>query len=319
MKSPLIKRANRFQEWWGKPLRQGVPLKQYSSFHIGGKADLFVTTRCEEELVRAIQGAVTFELPYAVIGMGTNILISDEGFRGLIIRNFSRRVPEVDGAAIWAPSSCTLASVVEAAREHNLTGMEFATGIPGTVGAAIYINAGAFGSSISDRIVWGRVISKKGKIRIIRNDEYAFDYRSSRLKKTREIALGALFQCEPGVREEIESRMEEILALRAQKHPGRGSYNAGSYFKNLQPNEPGGRRQAAGKFLEMAGAKGMRYGGASVFSGHANFIINEGRAKAKDVLELAGQLKALVAGKFGIQLVEEVRFLDAIKGFKRGD
>ena len=316
MKLSDAKKNDRFHEWWGKPVRESVSLRQYSSFHIGGKADLFIVTRREDELIHAIRGASLSHLSFAVIGMGTNILISDEGFRGLIIRNCSTRMPEVRENAIWASSSCSLASVVETACRNGLSGMEFATGIPGTVGGAVYINAGAFGSSIADRIAWGKVVSAEGEVRTLRNGEYEFDYRSSRLKRTKEVALGALFQLERGNIEEIRNKMSEIRALRAQKHPERASYNAGSYFKNLPPDEPGGRRQAAGRFLELAGAKGMQRGGASVYEGHANFIINKGKAKAKDVLELADYLKKLVALKFNIQLEEEVRFLDAEKGFK---
>ena len=140
MNTIVTKRAGRFVRWWGKPIREGVSLRRYSSFSIGGKADLFIHVRSEEELIRAVQGAVRFKLPYVVIGLGTNILVSDEGFRGLVIRNYSPKKVHVEGTKLWAPSVVSLSRVVEAACLHGLTGMEFATGIPGTMGGAIYIN-----------------------------------------------------------------------------------------------------------------------------------------------------------------------------------
>lgn len=265
-----------------------------------------------------MQGAVRFKLPYVVIGLGTNILVSDEGFRGLLIRNYSPQKVHVEGTQMWAPSVVSLSRVVEAACLNGLTGMEFATGIPGTMGGAIYINAGAFGASISDRITWVKVITPSGKTRKVRSDKFGFGYRESRLKYTGEIALGAWLELKHGNEARIRKQMDEILALRASKHPPYGSKNAGSYFKNVDPEKPGERRQAAGMFLEKAGAKRLRKGRASVYHGHANFIINEGRAKARDVLELAEILKKRVYEKFGIRLKEEVRYLDAEHGFKKG-
>lgn len=317
MSDKLENRISQFLREWNKPVREDVSLRRYTSFSIGGAADYFIHAQTEDKLIQTVRGAIRSRIPFVVFGMGTNILVSDEGFRGLVIRNRSRNQSYVDGSKIWVYSGVPFKDLILTACHQHLTGLEFATGIPGTIGGALYINAGAFGSALGERVVFCKVITPAGKIIELNREEMDFRYRSTRLKKTGEVALGVLLQLEHGDPAQIKAKMDEILALRASKHPYKRSHNAGSYFKNIEPSEPGGRRQAAGAFLEKVGAKGMKVGGASVYEGHANFIINSGRAKAQDVLELATILKKRVLDTFNIELEEEVRYLDPIIGFEK--
>jgi len=298
-----------FQSLVGQPLRRNVLLKEYSTFRIGGPADFFFEAHHLPELKKAIIFALEQNLPFYVIGGGSNILFADEGYRGLIIKNSSRGITLIpQSLEVEALSGTRLADLVEFACESGLAGLEFLAGIPGTVGGAVWGNAGAFGRSTGDLLVTA-FIWERGREKEVDRDFLAFGYRISRLKEKGYLLLSARFKLEKDKPEAIRKRINDILALRRLKHPPEGTFCAGSFFKNVFL--PDGQKLAAGLLLDQTGVKGLKYGGAMVYPGHANFIINTGQARAADVLRLAAEMKARVREKFGVELEEEVIYLEA--------
>jgi len=298
-----------FQSLVGQPLRRNVPLKEYSTFRIGGPADFFFEAHHLQELKMAIIFALEQKIPFYVIGGGSNILFADEGYRGLIIKNSSRGINLIpDSLEVEALSGTRLADLVEFTCESGLAGLEFLAGIPGTVGGAVWGNAGAFGRSTSDSLV-AAFIWEKGEEKEVDRDFLAFGYRTSRLKEGAYLLLSARFKLEKDKPESIRKRINDILALRRLKHPPEGTFCAGSFFKNVLL--PDGQKLAAGLLLDQTGVKGLKYGGAMVYPGHANFIVNTGEARAAEVLHLAAEMKARVREKFGVELEEEVIYLEA--------
>lgn len=297
-----------FQEEVGRPLRHSVSLRRYSRFKIGGKADLFFSARSLRELHSCLRFVRDHSLPFYVIGDGTNILFDDRGYRGLIIKNKIRgeeKLPEE--GLVGAFSGSALSDLVEFSKEEGLAGLEFAAGIPGTVGGAVFGNAGAFGRCIGEILEEAVLLDGYGREFCVKNDYFKFAYRHSVLKKKHLIILKAVFRLRRGDRRAINAAVEENLGKRKRRHPAPKTAYPGSYFKN--PVSPDGSKVAAGYLLEKVGAKELSVGGAAVFPGHANFILNLGRARAQDVLRLADELKARVKKEFGIKLEEEVIYL----------
>ncbi len=300
--------ARSFLESVGRPLQTGVSLKEQSNFRIGGKAEFFFEAESVEELKAAIAFARLRSIPFYIIGGGYNILFSDEGYRGLLIRNGAQGIARKRHPnQVEVLSGTPLSKVVQFGLDNSLAGLEFLAGIPGTLGGALYSNAGAFGSSIGDIFRRGVFLDEKGNERTSERNDLAFAYRRSALQRKHSIALSALLETTAGDPEIIRSRIQENLDKRERKHPPGGTFCAGSYFKN--PILPDGTKIAAGRLLEEAGAKGLRIGDAAVFPGHCNFLINLGRARARDVLALAAELKERVRAKSGILLEEEVIYL----------
>jgi UDP-N-acetylmuramate dehydrogenase len=302
--------AGDFREAVGRPLEEGVSLKGLSSFQIGGRADLFFEARTELELQAAVAVALRESQPYYVIGGGTNVLFDDAGYRGLLIRN---RVEEIsfpgEEGMIRVSSGTGLAALLQAAAEKGLAGLEFLAGIPGSVGGAVYGNAGAFGSSIGDVLVEGVLLDRNGGEKRVSREDFGFGYRHSFLQESQGIVLRIAVKASPGDRKAILEKVRDIMEKRRAKHPPWGTACAGSYFKN--PCAPSGERTAAGLLLEKAGARGMRVGDAAVYEKHCNFIVNMGKATSGDVLRLAGELKDRVFRMFGVRLEEEVIYLPA--------
>jgi UDP-N-acetylmuramate dehydrogenase len=299
-----------YEKETGRSLRRDVPLREYSNFRIGGPADLFLEAASTAELASAVRLARSVRIRHRVIGGGFNLLCDDAGFRGLIIRNLA-------GGLRWDPveetietgSGARIDELTAAATERGWGGLEFLAGIPGTVGGAVYGNAGAFGRAVCDVLVEARLLTAAGDEAGVSPSELAFRYRHSRLKDTSDILLQARLRPVVAAPEAIRAVMDEHLALRARRHPPRGTAYPGSYFKN--PIQPDGGKQAAGFLLEQAGVRGLRVGGAAVFPGHCNFILNDAGATARDVLDLAAEMKRRVQDRFGIALEEEVIFLPA--------
>jgi UDP-N-acetylmuramate dehydrogenase len=285
-----------------------VPLSALSSFGIGGPADLFFEARTEAELETAVSLAVSEKYPFYVIGGGYNLLFDDAGYRGLIVRNRLDGVVR-EGHRLNALSGTGLACVLREALEAGLTGLEFLAGIPGTVGGAVYGNAGAYGWSIGDVLETATLYLPGDGRKVAPRDALCFGYRDSALKKGGAIVLSAVLVCSPGDRQESEARIRDILQKRWAKHPPHGTACAGSYFKNSCAES--GARIAAGQLLDQAGARGRSVGDAAVSEAHCNFIINKGNARAADVLALAAELKHLVHKAFGVRLEEEVIYLKA--------
>jgi UDP-N-acetylmuramate dehydrogenase len=297
-----------FREALGQTLRRRVSLRRHSSFKIGGTADYFFSAGSLEELRPCFRFVHEHALPYYVIGAGTNILFSDAGFRGLILKNEVKGINTVsrDGR-VEVFSGTPLPDLVDFALEKGLEGIEFAAGIPGTVGGAVFGNAGAFGRCIGELLSEAALLDGRGEEFRVDKPYFEFAYRHSALKRRHTMIVRAVFKLERGDRGAIKARIEENLEKRRSRHPSTKLAYAGSYFKN--PVGPDGTKIAAGLLLEKVGAKNLKIGGAAVFSGHANFILNRGRARAEDILRLSQELKERVNKEFGIDLEEEVIYL----------
>lgn len=298
-----------FEKALGRPLERLVSLRDYSNFRIGGPADFFFAPSSADELQTCVRLAQNHSLPFYVIGAGTNILFDDKGFRGLIIKSEVRGIKKGKEGMIEVFSGTALADLVEFALNESLQGLEFAAGIPGTVGGAVFGNAGAFGRCIGEVLEEAVLITQNGGRLRVGKAHLDFGYRYSSLKREHWTLVEAFFRLEKGDREKIKAGIEENLERRKSRHPSIKTAYAGSYFKN--PVLVDGTKASAGFLLDKVGAKGMRVGGAAVYPGHANFIINLGQATAADVLELARLLKERVKAGFGVELEEEVIYLPA--------
>jgi UDP-N-acetylmuramate dehydrogenase len=288
----------------GKKLKQNVTLAPYTTFRIGGKAQLFFLAEKPEELIFAIRTVQKLSLRFFVLGGGSNILVSDSGFKGLVIKNECRQVRTYENK-VTCQSGALLTDLVELTCQRSLSGLEFAAGIPGTVGGAVRGNAGAFGESIGGILENAVVLDHNGEIKEGNKDFFQFGYRQSRLKQSGEILLSATFRLKEQKREEIAKRVQGNLRKREERLPWREK-SAGCFFKNIDQSET---KISAGLLLDRIGAKGMREGGAEVSTRHANFLINSGNAKADDIIRLALRLKSKVKEKFDIDLEEEVVYI----------
>jgi UDP-N-acetylmuramate dehydrogenase len=299
-----------FREALERPLQRRVSLQLHSSFRIGGRADYFFAARSSEELRSCLEFAHERSLPYYVIGSGTNMLFADEGYRGLILKNEVRGIhPLKSSGRIEALAGTPLADLLSFALEEGRAGLEFAAGIPGTVGGAVYGNAGAWGFTIGQLLLEAVLLNGQGREFRVGKDYFEFGYRDSILKKRHLTILRVVLVLRKGDRGRIKVKMEESLAKRKSPCPSPKMAYAGSFFKN--PFLPDGTKMAAGYLLEKVGAKELRKGGAAVYPGHANFILNRGGATAADIRGLSRTMRARVKKEFGITLEEEIIYLPA--------
>jgi UDP-N-acetylmuramate dehydrogenase len=249
-------------------------------------------------------------LPYYVIGSGTNMLFADGGFRGLILKNEVRGIIRAgEEGRVVALAGTPLADLVSFALEEGLEGFEFAAGIPGTVGGAVFGNAGAWGLSIGQQLEEAGILDERGNETRVGKAFFEFGYRDSSLKRRHLTILEAVFRLRKGDKGRIRDKMDENLVKRKSPCPSPKMAYAGSFFKN--PVLADGTRMAAGHLLEKVGAKELERGGARIYAGHANFILNCGDATAEDIRALARTMKARVKREFGIELEEEVIYLPA--------
>lgn len=297
-----------FFEAFGRPLLEKSPLAELSSFRIGGPADLLFEARTENDLRTAVSLAVQDKFPFYVIGGGFNILFDDEGYRGLIIRNKAEGAAAEEGR-ITVSSGTGLSFLLQEATARGLGGLEFLAGIPGTLGGALFSNAGAFGHNVGEFVETAVLLEAGGVERTTGRADLSFGYRRSSLQRDHSVVLRAVLTAAPGDRKASEAKIKDYLEKRRAKHPPCGTACAGSFFKN--PCSPEGERVPAGRLLQEAGAQGMTVGGAAVYEGHCNFIINTGNARARDVLLLARKLKERVFMTSGVRLEEEVVYLPA--------
>ena len=294
----------------GNRLKRNVPLASYTTFGIGGKVDLFYPATKPEELISVVRMAQKLRLRFFILGGGSNILVSDLGFRGLVIKNECQRVL-TNQDSITCQSGAFLGDVVNLACKRALSGLEFAAGIPGTVGGAVRGNAGAFGRSIGNVLTRAVILSEKGEIKEVDKGYFRFAYRESRLRscescgQTKEVLLSATFELKKQNKEEIEGKIKRNLKEREKSLPLK-ERSAGCFFKNVIAND---RKIPTGFLLDQVGAKGMHEGEAKVSTQHANILINAGNAKAEDVRKLARKLKKKVTEKFDIKLEEEVVYI----------
>jgi UDP-N-acetylmuramate dehydrogenase len=309
MDSSNLDFEEKFAQTLGMGLRKDVSLHEYAHFNVGGRSDYFFAASSLPDLVQAVRVARQQEISYYIIGGAYNLLFDDDGYRGLIIKNSVRGIENKGSAEIEVFSGTALRDLVQFCVDNAMKGFEFLAGIPGSVGGAVFGNAGAFDQDIGSFLVDALILDKNGVQARVDRDYFAFDYRQSRLRASRDLLLKATFLLQKGIRQDIEDRIAENLIKRKKKHPPWDVACAGSYFKN--PVLSDGQRVPAAYFLDKVGAKGLTVGGAAVFSDHANFIINQQVATAKDILSLARELKDRVKQKFGIELEEEVIFLPA--------
>ncbi|MEO7145457.1 MAG: UDP-N-acetylmuramate dehydrogenase [Bryobacteraceae bacterium] len=297
-----------------------TPLSQYTRFAIGGPAAVYAETPDAPAFVSALRTARASGLPVVVIGGGTNLIVSDAGFRGVVLRYTSRRIA-VDSGAVTVDAGADLQALVDRSIDAGLRGVETLTGIPGTVGAAIYGNAGAYGHSISERV--REVAFHDGsRTRTISNAECEFDYRDSVFKRRKDwIVFSAALSLDASDPAELRGASDGIRKVRDEKYPP-SMKCAGSIFKNLLLADLPERARAEvppqvvreGKvpsayFLEQVGAKGMARGGIRVAGYHANLIYNAGHGTASELRETIEELKGRVRERFGLELEEEVQYV----------
>ena len=302
----------------GEGLREQEPLRHHTTFRVGGPADWFLAARTHDQLVTALRVATELNLPSFLLGGGSNLLVSDEGFRGLVVKNAIDDIA-FDGTTAQVGCGADYLGFIQRCQEEALAGLAYAAGIPGSVGGALYGNAGCYGQDIGSRTLECTVCTPDGqRVETLPASWFQFAYRDSRLKREPRALLSCVLRLERGNPAAIAAEIEEKLEIRRIKHPQwRIEPTAGSYFKNLPPgfqapglpHSPGTHRVPAGVLLDACGCRGLRVGDAMVFAKHANILVNAGRATAHDVLALAEVMKARVRAKFGVELEEEVMFL----------
>jgi len=271
-------------------------LKKHTTFKIGGTADYFCVPRGVEELQEAIEFAEEHDLEIAVMGGGSNLLVLDRGFRGLVIKLAGgMNGIRIDGSTVRVGAGAMLS------RLTNLGGLEFLAGIPGTVGGAVVMNAGAWGKEIAPYVKEVILIGRKGRKKVLSRKELGFKYRGSRLQNGKWIVAEVLLKLNKRDKNKIKEEIKHYLTARKIAQP-LGIPNCGSVFRN----PPG---KFAGKLIENAGCKGMRYGDAQVSEKHANFIVNLGDAKARDVIRLITAVQKAVKSRFHIALEPELKIM----------
>jgi UDP-N-acetylmuramate dehydrogenase len=307
------------------PVKEQEPLAPYSTYKVGGPADLFVEARVKEDIVRAVQAARTFGLPFFVLGGGSNILIGDKGFRGLVIRNSTKAITVrgMKGAVtkggasgsvyVEAESGVPFNALVRYTIEEGLGGIEMHLGLPGSVGGAVFMNSKwmkppAF---VGDAVYQATILTQEGEVQNVTRDYFRFSYGSSIVQKSGDIVLSVLFALRRAEREALWKTANESMEYRRATQP-QGVKTAGCVFKNISlieavtagtPNHT----TSAGYLLDKSGCKDLVVSGAAVSQLHANFIVNTGTATASDMIQLIETMRKKVKEKFGITLVEEIK------------
>jgi len=308
-------------------MQENMPLAPYTTYKLGGPARYFFSANTAEEIKRAVEVAKELNLPIFILGGGSNILINDDGFKGLVIKTENKQL-EISGKVIKAGAGIFLGLAVLHAWQNNLSGLEWAIGVPGTIGGAVRGNAGAFGASISDNVISVhalKITGKQAEVITLTKEQCGFDYRESIFKKDNDlIILSAELKLNSGAGAEIKKQMLEFINKRCSGHPKFPS--AGCSFKNVMVtdeirekikaiNQEGEQKIKMGKigagwFIDQAGLKGYKIGGAQVSEEHANFIVKvDDAARAEHVVMLISYVKQQVRDKFGVQLQEEVQYV----------
>jgi len=282
-------------------VRENVTLAPYTTMRTGGPAALFAEPRNAQQLAHVHQWAQEKGLSLLILGNGSNLLIADSGFDGLVI-HLGRALSEVSVFAntLTTQAGASLAAAARAAAQASLTGLEFAAGIPGSIGGAVCMNAGAYGGEIAQVIVSARVLTPEG-VRMVSRDELSLGYRSSAVMQNGWVVLEATFELAPGNPDEIKATMADLAARRREKQPLQYP-SCGSFFKR-----PVG--YYAGALIEQAGLKGYRVGDAQVSEMHAGFVINRGHATSSEIYRLMQEVQRRVQAQFGVTLEPEVRLI----------
>lgn len=280
------------------------PMKKHTSFKIGGNADLFISVKNEKELKQALNYAKQKQLPITIIGNGSNILVSDKGIRGLVIKidiqyiNINKKEDYVE---IQVGSGNKMMGLAIQLKNQEISGLEQLSGIPGTIGGAIYMNAGAYGKEMKDIVISTKCMDMAGNTFELSNKEHQFEYRSSIFNKKEYIILETKLKLQNGTKKEIEEKMNEFLDQRKEKQPLEYP-SAGSTFKRQEGI-------ITAKLIDECGLKGYKIGGAMVSEKHAGFIVNTGDATAKDVINLIKYVKDKVYENYKVKIEEEIKIV----------
>lgn len=275
------------------------PMKKHTTFRIGGEAACFVQIENEDQLAAVWKYLQKKQVPVLILGNGSNLLVSDEGFSGVVLEICDKMNSiRVEGTKIVVQAGALMSKIAREAYDKGLTGFEFAAGIPGTIGGGVVMNAGAYGGELKQVITSVKMLNSEGELVILSNEEMEFGYRTSIIKKQPYIVVEVTLQLREGDKEQILAQMEDLAFRRRDKQPLEYP-SAGSTFKR-----PEG--YFAGELIMKAGLRGYQVGGAQVSEKHCGFVINKGGATAKDVLDLMAHVKKTVKETFGVELEPEV-------------
>ncbi|MEG0641318.1 MAG: UDP-N-acetylmuramate dehydrogenase [Clostridium sp.] len=282
-------------------IKYNEPLKNHTSFKLGGPCTVFITPTNKEELITSLKLCREFDIPFFVLGNGSNLIVRDGGILGVVIQLKCLNNVSSDGNIILAGAGAMLSAASNMALKNSLKGMEFASGIPGTIGGAVTMNAGAYGGEIKDVIDSATVVTQTGEVLKLNKEQLELSYRSSSIQKNNYIVLEASFSLEEGVYDDIKNRMNTLNGRRRDKQPLEFP-SAGSTFKRPEGH-------FAGKLIEDAGLKGLTIGGAMVSEKHAGFVINYNDATANDVISLIKKVQDIIKEKDNVYLETEVKII----------
>jgi len=303
-------------------VRENVPLKNHTTFKIGGPARYFFVARNSKDIAKAVSTAKKLNIPYFLLSGGSNILVSDKGFPGLVIKIQNTKY-KIQGTKLYTEAGVDVSTLVRETTQRGLAGLEWAGGLPGTVGGAVRGNAGAFGGEIKDSIAEVEAIDENGKKKKFSNKECGFGYRNSLFKKNGLIVIGAVFELKKSNKKEIQDIAKEHIVYRKERHPLEYP-NAGSIFKNCDVKKVPKKLREELKdkikkdpfpviptavLLAKANLQGLQIGHAQVSKKHPNYIVNLGEASAKDVLQLIKKVKQRIKTKLSVDLEEEIQFV----------
>jgi UDP-N-acetylmuramate dehydrogenase len=294
-------------------VRRDISIAPFTTFRVGGPADWLIETRSSDEIATALRLAHAAGLPVTVLGGGSNVLVSDEGVRGLVIRTRGGAVRQIEPTLLSADAAVSINGLVRWAIHHGCAGLEAWAGTPGTVGGAIFGNAHFAGGLIGDLVERVRVASRDGRVADVPRDEMRFGYDRSRLQQTGEVLLSAVFRVTAGNPPALRAIARESLAFRKRTQP-LDTHNAGCVFQNPEPSPDrlqGDLPWSAGALIDRAGLKGASVGAARVSLAHGNFIVNEGGASARDIRRLIERCRNEVQARFGVDLREEIVYVGA--------
>ena len=293
--------VNLIQEFPQINIKKQEPLSKYTFTHTGGKADWLAFPENVEQVQQLVKFVKKNDMPLTVIGNASNLIVRDGGIAGLVLIVTGMNQIKVEGNNVVAQAGATYIKTTQVARDHSLTGLEFAAGIPGSIGGAVFMNAGAYGGETKFAVKSATIMLPTGEIQELTNEEIDFGYRHSSVQDNHGIVLEATFELKPGDKEEITAQMDELNARRAAKQPLELP-SCGSVFKR-----PTG--YFAGKLIHDAGLQGYTSGGAQVSKKHAGFIVNIDNGTATDYLNVIHHVQEVVKNKFGVSLETEVRII----------
>ncbi|MBE7444623.1 MAG: UDP-N-acetylmuramate dehydrogenase [Planctomycetia bacterium] len=287
-------------------LERNKPLAPFTTYKIGGTADLFVEVHTIDELIYVLSEALRSGIPFFLLGCGANILVTDKGFRGLVIRNLADKITFFNGDSVLAESGAVVADLIEKCYDRGLSGFEHFVGIPSTVGGAMWQNLHFLSPDrqrtvfIEEIVKTSRILTEEGQFSTVGVEYFQFDYDKSILQKRKDIVLDVMFKLSPKQKEEIRAVMEDNMAWRNARQPQLAEYpSCGSVFKKI-------KGIGAGRLIDQIGLRGTRIGGAEISEKHANFIVNTGNATAADVLQVIEYVQEEVKRKLGYMLETEI-------------